>query len=111
MPKVFVPQQPSRYDTGTQLWVPTINLEPASKHGEIIVLLPPEANRLHTAPLVEVLKERMTGYTQEDFIVAVGDPTLMVAATCIAARMTRGLVRMLKWDRRTGDYVAVEIRV
>lgn len=111
MPKVFVPQQPSRYDSATQLWVPTVNLDPASKHGQIIVLLPPEANRLHTAPLVEVLKERMAGYSDEDFIVAVGDPTLMVAAACIAAKRTHGLVRMLKWDRRAGDYVSVEIRL
>lgn len=111
MPRVFVPQQPSRYDGATRLWVPVINLEPARKHGTLVVLLPPEANQLHAAPLVQVIKDRMESYTAEDCVVAVGDPTLFAAAACIAARKCAGFLRMLKWDRRAGDYVLVELRV
>lgn len=111
MSKVFVPQMPSRFDTSIRAWVPTVNMSPASAYGEIVVLLPPEANRLNIGPLIDILKERMLIYTEEDHIVAVGDPSLFAAACCIAARKCGGLVRMLKWDRNATDYIAIEFRV
>jgi hypothetical protein len=110
-PKVYAPQQPSRYDAATRLWVPTVNLSPAEAWGEVIVVLPPNANRLHTAPLVAALKERMAEYGEADYIMAVGDPSLIAAAACIAARATGGVVRMLKWEKMSRQYLPVEIVV
>lgn len=108
-PRVFVPMVPSRWDTTLGMWVPTVNITPAERHGELVVLLPPDANRLHTAPLVAALKERMRDYSENDSLVALGDPSLLAAAACIAARQTGGKLRMLKWDRRTADYIVTEI--
>lgn len=111
MPRVFAPQQPSRFDVPSKLWIPTMNMEPARKFGELIVMLPPNANRLHTAPLLAALKESMKDFSEDDWIIAVGDPSLIAAASCIAARKTGGLLRLLKWDRLTTDYIAVEMKV
>ena len=111
MPKVYVPQQPSRYDSTVSLWVPTMNLDPAKKHGALIIMFPPEGNRLSTGPLVAAMKHAMRDYSHDDFIVAVGDPSLIAAAACIACRATKGLLRMLKWDRMTSDYVTVEMTI
>jgi hypothetical protein len=110
-PKVYVPQIPSRIDHLTREWVPTVNIQAAAAHGEMVVLLPPNANRLATAQLVTALKERMDDYTTEDWLVAVGDPSLIAAAACIAAKRTGGLLRLLKWDRQTSDYLPTEIRL
>ena len=103
MAKVFVPHVPSRYDSATRLWIPTINLDPAAKHGEVVEILPPSANRAGIAPVLEVLKTALRSYSSDDYIVAVGDPSLFAAAACIAAKQTGGLLRMLKWDRLAGD--------
>ena len=111
MPKVFVPQLPQRYDAATRLFIPTVDIKPAERFGDVVVLLPPNANRLHTAPLVTALREGMRDMTEEDHLVALGDPTLIAAAACIAARMHGGLLRVLKWDRRTSDYISTELRV
>lgn len=110
-PKVYVPQVPSKYDTATRLWIPSINIDGAKDYGEIVIMLPPNANRLHAAPLVAALKERMADYGPEDCFVAVGDPTLIAAAACIASRKTGGLLRLLKWDRMAGNYLLVEVAV
>ena len=110
MPRVFIPQIKSRFDAATRLWIPTINTRPAERHGELVVMLPPNANQLHTAPLVQVIKERMADVGPDDYIMAVGDPSLIGAASAIMVRNT-GLLRMLKWDRMTSDYVAVEVKV
>lgn len=111
MKKVYVPQQPSRFDSATRLWIPTVNLEPAKKFGELTIMLPPNANRLHTAPLVAALREQMAEYDEEDSIVAVGDPSLIAAAACIAVRKTGGSLRILKWDRMTSSYIPVEMQL
>ena len=108
MPKVYVPQVPSKYDTATKLWVPSVNLDYAKQFGDIVVMLPPNANRLHINPLVTALREQMRDYSTEDYIVAVGDPSLIAAASCIAARKTNGLLRILKWDRLSSSYIPVE---
>lgn len=108
-PRVFAPQVPSRYDSATRLWIPTMNLEPAHRYGEVVVMLPPNANRLHTAPLIAAMREQMADFNDRDCLIAVGDPTLIAAAALIAARKTGGVVRMLKWDRMAGDYLLVEV--
>jgi hypothetical protein len=108
MPKVYVPQIPSRMDAGSGVWVPTVNISPAKKFGKIVELLPPEANRLHVVPLLTVLREKMKHYTGDDMIIAVGDPSIIAFTACIAARATGGKLRLLKWDRQTSDYILVE---
>lgn len=111
MPKIFVPQIPSRFDRGMRVWVPTVDMSPAERFGELVVALPPEANRMHTAPLIAALKERMSDFGPEDYIVAVGDPSLIAAAAVIATRKNSGLLRMLKWDRMSGSYNPVEMQL
>ena len=107
MPNVYVPQMPSRFDLGIRAWVPTVNMAPANAYGEVIVMLPPEANRLDLTPLVEILKSKMSTFTSSDYIVAVGDPSLLAIACCIASQKTHGFIRMLKWDRNATDYIPV----
>ena len=57
MSKVYAPQVPSKYDPATKLWVPSINLDHAKSFGELVVMLPPNANRLHINPLIAALRE------------------------------------------------------
>jgi hypothetical protein len=111
MPKVYAPQVPSKFDPATKLWVPSINLDHANSFGEVVVMLPPNANRLHINPLIVALREQMKDYNEEDYVVAVGDPSLIAAASCIAARKTGGLLRILKWDRQSSSYIPVEANV
>lgn len=111
MPRTFAPQQPSRYDGTLQLWIPSMNLEPARKYGDLTVMLPPGANSLHIAPLVAALKERMADFGADDWLIAVGDPSLIAAAACIAVRNTGGVLRLLKWDRQAGDYLPTEMKL
>lgn len=111
MSKVYAPQIPGKRDAATRLWVPSINIDPARQYGEVVVMLPPNANRLHIAPLVAALKEQMENYTANDYLVAVGDPSLIAAAACIATKRTGGLLRILKWDRLASAYLPVEVEL
>ena len=111
MPKVFVPQQPSKWDVSIGHWVPTMNLDPAKKHGDLVIMLPPEAGRLDVKVLAGLLAEKMAGFGPEDYIVAVGDPSLFAVAACIATRANSGVLRILKWDRVLGAYIPMEVTI
>lgn len=109
MPRVFIPQVPSRFDGGTNLWIPTVNVKPAEKFGEIVVMLPPAAARSGIDACASVIKERLRDYTREDYLLALGDPTLYAVAACFAAEKADGVLRMLKWDRISSGYVLEEV--
>jgi hypothetical protein len=108
---VYIPQQPSRYEHALQLWIPSMNLKPAEKFGRPLIMLPPNLANAMTAPLVEALKEKMANFDAADYLVAVGDPTLIAAAAGIALRKTGGTLNLLKWDKQARDYINTEIRI
>jgi len=109
MPNVYVPQVPSRMKSG--IWVPQVDISAARKFGDVIELLPPEASRLHVAPLISVIREKMKNYTSDDYIVALGDPSIIAIVACFAYANAGSTLRILKWDRQTGDYIPVEARL
>ena len=110
-PKVYMPQVPSRIDNATKLWVPTVNVDPAKQFGEIVVLLPPEATRLHDSPeMLNLLRAKMLSFSEDDYVCCIGDPGLIAFTAITAARMTGGNVKLLRWDRfagRGGDYIVL----
>jgi hypothetical protein len=108
--RIFIPQQPSRFDVDSGIWVPTHNIDAAKKYGDFIIMLHPAATRVAFAALVDVLKEKMVDYGPEDYLLALGDPSLIAAAAIIAYQRSGGL-RLLKWDRKTFDYIEVSITV
>ena len=109
--KVFVPQVPSRYDSDIGRWVPTVNLDPAKAFGELDVLLPPEAGRMPAEELVGILTGALENITERDWLLATGDPAVMAIAMTIAVRNLDGLLRILRWDKRSRSYEALEVRL
>lgn len=108
-PRVFVPHVPSRYDKRLGQWIPTVSIESAQTFGTLKILLPPDAGRMHTVPLSQVLKEQMIDFTEGDIIMCVGDPTLIAVTAVIAARKGNGKLRMLKWDKMANQYFLAEV--
>lgn len=110
MPKVYAPLQPAKYDSALEVFVPTMNLDQCCKFGDLVVILPPNANRIQTAPLTALLIDGMKHFTKEDYVIGVGDPTLIGACAALAYQKT-GMLRMLKWDRLSQCYLAVEMKL
>lgn len=108
MPKVYAPQVPAKFDPGTSLWIPNVNMRTAEAFGELKVCLPNGASRLHVGQLVVALREQMSEVTADDWLIAVGDPSLIAAAAVIMFKKTGGL-RILKWDRMMAGYIPVEM--
>lgn len=109
-PTVWVPQQPSKFDKETGVWIPTVNLHPASMYGHVEVLLPPGISPIALVPIKQALKEKMAVAGPDDLLVAVGDPAVIAMCAVLLARKN-GKLTMLKWDKMNSNYFKVEVEI
>ncbi len=107
MPKVYLPQMPSRYDAKLRCWIPTINIEPAKQFGDVEVVMPPDAGRLGTDAMADAVMEAMQHFKEEDYLVGVGDPVI-ISLCAIAAADNVERIKFLRWDRMSGTYATME---
>lgn len=108
MPKVYALQEPSRWDATARVRVPIVDLRPAAQYGDVEVLLPNNVSGLMMSPIVNALKEKLNDFTEDDYLIAIGDPSIIAAASGIILRRLRSM-KMLKWDKRLKTYTTVEI--
>lgn len=85
-----------------------INLLPAEKYGELKVLLPPGNVAYSAGPTSARLKRGLARFSDEDFLLMVGDPAAIAAAGAVACMMNNGRMKLLKWDRQEMRYYVVE---
>ena len=107
MSYVYVTQESSRREGDR--WVPSVDLSPALEFGQIRILMPPGTSFFSPAPTIAALKEALRDFTEWDFLLPMGDPVIMAAASMIAAQRTGGRVALLKWDRQIRRYVATPL--
>ena len=110
-PRVFITQIPSKRDPATHKWMPTVNIAPAQRFGKVVVMLPPNAQWGASTEIVRLLKARLAeeGFTPDDYLLPMGSPAVMAAASAIVARRGNGAVRLLEWDRTTSAYNEVKL--
>tara|TARA_R110002096_G_scaffold107951_2_gene236376 strand:+ start:709 stop:1014 length:306 start_codon:yes stop_codon:yes gene_type:complete len=88
------------------------NLLAATNYGDLEFLLPPATNLMFsTDSAVSTIKEGLSEFTEEDYLLLVGDPISIGIATHYAAKSS-DVVNFLKWDNREYKYfpVAVEFK-
>jgi hypothetical protein len=108
MPKVFITNEPFRIDE-RGIARPIFNMEPAREYGDLVVLVPAGVNLLSTVPMIRTLRDKLRNFSEDDYLMAVGDPSTMVAAAAIAAEINNGRFKLLKWDKASRRYDAVQI--
>lgn len=109
-PKVFVPQEPHRYDPVVGSSVPLHNISPAAAYGEIVVCLPPNISFHYIGPVIEALRKNMQSIQPGDYLLAIGSPRVIAISAALASKLTGGDFKFLEWDKRLGSYVATEIK-
>jgi len=106
--KVYITHEPyERTDEGAMR--SKFDLTPAARYGELHVLIPAGTSMLSTVPTVRTLREKLRGFSDEDYLLPVGDPSVMMAAGAIAAEFNAGRVKVLRWDRHQKCYIPIQI--
>jgi hypothetical protein len=101
MNKVFVVQQNiKRSEDGTM--VPRFDMTKAYEFGDVRIILPHGSQP--SGETKERLKENLKAYTDDDYILPVGNPTLIGWAVYYAACYNDGFVKTLQWNSRKNSY-------
>jgi len=99
LPKVFVVSETTQH-----------NITPAMQYGEIVTILPPNAQILFSvAPAVARIQRRLEKFSEEDYLVLIGDPSAIGIVCSVAAARNNGRFKLLKWDRREKLYVPIQV--
>jgi hypothetical protein len=99
VPKVFVVSE-----TGSH------NITPAMDYGDIETILPPNAQIAFSVyPTVKRIQRKLESFTDEDYLLFIGDPTAIGIISAIAARKNNGRFKCLKWDKLERRYIPIQV--
>lgn len=83
---------------------PGKNLLPAKKYGDLKILLTPSDIRRGPQFMGEKLYDQLKDIRPQDSVLLIGDPIAIGMTMHIAMHLTRGIVKVLRWDRQTYSY-------
>lgn len=109
---VYVVQKQMRFDSSSGNLVPKFpGLFQAEKWGELAYLLSPTASPFNAEGILQDLRFKLKHFCDEDYLVLIGNPALIGAATSIAAYANGGRVKCLQWSGRQKDYAEIFFRL
>lgn len=99
MPKVYVVSE-----TGNH------NISPAMDYGDIETILPPNAQiAFSVVPTVRRIQRKLEKFSDEDFLLFIGDPTAIGIISAVAAAKNHGRFKCLKWDKLERRYIPIQV--
>lgn len=108
MSKVFVVQHQHMWDKESNRLVPKFDLSPAYEFGELEFLLSPSASPFSPEPIIEELHEKLSIYSDDDYILLIGNPCLIGFVVTIAADYNEGRVKLLQWSGKHRSYIEIQ---
>ena len=88
------------------------NILSAEKYGELELLLPNNSQIvLSSGPTVRRLNQKLKDFSDDDYLLLMGDPSAIGIACAIASSNNRGRFKCLKWDKREFRYYPVQINL
>lgn len=86
------------------------NISSALDFGDIVTILPPNAQvAFSVAPTVRRAHRVLETFSDDDYLLFIGDPTAMSIVAVIAAQRNNGRFKCLKWDKRERRYIPIQI--
>ena len=97
--KVFVVQEESKF-----------NIISAQQYGQLIPLYEEGKQiMLSPGPAIRKAKSIMKDFSDDDYLLLIGDPAMIGVACSVASYNNRGKYKVLKYDRRTYTYYPIQI--
>ena len=112
-PVVYIVQEMKRWqwdpDLQEDVLKPVHDMTPAAVYGDLKVLLDGAPIGIRLQGMIRTLREKLRGFTDDDYILPVGDPLAMGTAIALAAERNYGRVKVLRWDGRARAYIEAQM--
>jgi hypothetical protein len=86
-----------------------VDISAAQQYGDISILLPTGPMILMPTPAVVTLRHKLSGFNDDDYLLFMGDPTVIALAAVMAARANGGRYKALVWDNLQRRYEGVAV--
>lgn len=106
MRKVFIPSLPTRWDAATHSRVPSLDLNPAAKYGDLENMTDGDHHDIQAD--IDQIRIAADKIGPDDLILCVGDVILCAAAMAYVAA-DHGTVNILRWDKVKRGYNIEEV--
>ncbi|QRE00408.1 hypothetical protein [Burkholderia phage BCSR52] len=108
MSKVYIPQLPFKFDHAVSRRVPQFDITPAMQFGQLEMVLDETDDSRLLARLTPKIRERLQQFTENDFMIAIGNPAVIAICASIVLRRQKRL-KMLQWNAKLGMYYEMEL--
>jgi hypothetical protein len=99
VPKVYVVSETNQH-----------NITSAMAFGDIETILPPNAQiAFSVVPTVRRIQRKLEKFTDDDYLLFIGDPTAIGIISSIAAFKNNGRYKCLKWDKFERMYIPIQV--
>jgi hypothetical protein len=88
-----------------------MNFKAVAEWGTPVICMPPGWIGSAVYPAKEQLKECFKDFRDGDFVVGVGDTTLIFLAGMVISDLNRGRCKFLKYDRKDSRYILAELDI
>jgi len=110
MATVFVVQEATRRDEATGQFVP-VDISPAAEYGDIEILFPNSRALLTPWPHIEAARRKLCHFSDDDYLLPIGDMVNIMVAGALAAEFNRGRLKVLRWDGRINRYIPLVLNI
>ena len=98
--------------TGEQQTKQPLNILPASDYGHFVFCLEQSSQIIYSPqPFVHKMKKNLKDIREKDYILCMGDPSIIAISSAIASDTTQGKINMLKWDRQEKRYYPLSFKL
>lgn len=104
MSRVFIVQNTLRVTSSGKM-EPKFDFSQAASFGELVHLLDHNASPFDLPPVQRRLDTALLGFTNNDYLLLVGNPVLIGLAVAVAAAHNNGQVGMLQWSGARRCYI------
>lgn len=109
--RCFILQEPMKRDHESGQMVPVMDFRNVLEYGDPVVCLGSGRVSLTPGPTIDTLRDKLRDFSDDDYIVSVGDPSAIFIAAMIAGDVNNGKCKLLKWDKEARRYIKVQIDV
>ena len=91
---------------------PKVDVVSANRFGELKALAD-RREQVHLRPenIINNLKRQLRCFNDDDYLLLIGDPSIIGIACSIASDINMGYYKVLKWDRKREKYHPIEVNI
>lgn len=88
----------------------TIDFSDAEQYGELVDVLGSDKELIYNPrESLRVAEKVLKDFSDDDYLLAVGDPVAIVLVAAVALKNNNGKMKMLRWDKKESRYIQVRI--